>query len=945
MSTVQTTTVHTAVKQPAAALTKPAGPTAAHAEAVQEPARITGFIPGRPVLVQRKCAHCEEEEKQQKSAVQYKLVTGSVNDPQEAEADRTANEVMQAPATTQVQRKCAHCAEEEKKNPPVAVQRKLTIGAIGDPMEEEADDMADEVMRMPDTTFVQSKCAHCEEEEKVQKKPLAAHVKGNRSVREGEVPHNHIAGRIEAARGGGAQLAAPVRHFMESRFGADFSRVRVHTGSDAAQLSKALHAQAFATGNDIYFNTGKYAPETFAGRHLLAHELTHTLQQNGIQARAIQRDGENCVTGLPEGKGEVVNEPAVPEITYVMWGTFKKGQSNRDFLEQTIKAWLRWRFGTVDSEVGQKMFAFASSKIWTGKREGDDCQHAVPVTRDVMTELQKISGEADNEKKEKDAVKQTVTESEKQDEQPAAPVKADWSVLSDADLAKRLLLLLEHYAHKSITPAMQDIAAKGMDDKQVDELLGKDVLAITVAKFFTQAYVEYTAAGGKSKEDFYKLSEMIIEQFTRGNPTAAHNLLKIGTGVRGMQTPDGRDEGDILGIADRNSGMLLYDSTGTPLPGIAGVGMRDKGYTAARNESRWGINIAAIKDEGLRSLLNALRQSFGDQARMTSEAAKIYYDNSELVNAKVRAGLPDEIIQNFENMLPMFVGFIAGHAVSTFLMRFPNPPVVAVGVALKALLVAAGYVMDIEFAAGALEHLMEAAYHITRIEKDDKGQLTKLSDDHLESAAIPIRKMVADIALMAGMHGLGKLLGRMKSGESKGRIECTECKLTEGGETEKGKEEGGTNKKDDAAAPQKKYKYSDIPELRKRPMAAIKGLIKFGDTDLSKIAMDYRKANKISPGRNVAVIEYLDSDGTLKTEARASKRMEGHSERKLGDFMEFSDLSPERMIRLFTEREPCSGGGGYCARFMNNIYTNTILTWAIDATNSDAMKILKQYSE
>ena len=68
------------------------------------------------------------------------------------------------------------------------------------------------------------------------------------------------------------------RH-MESSFGADFSRVRIHTNSSAVQMSQSLNAQAFAHGGDIYFNSGKYNPDTSQGKHLLAHELTHTIQQ------------------------------------------------------------------------------------------------------------------------------------------------------------------------------------------------------------------------------------------------------------------------------------------------------------------------------------------------------------------------------------------------------------------------------------------------------------------------------------------------------------------------------------------------------------------------------------------------------------------------------------------------------------------------------------------
>ena len=83
---------------------------------------------------------------------------------------------------------------------------------------------------------------------------------------------------------------------MESRFGADFSGVRIHTGSGAEGLSASVSAQAFTHGNDIYFNSGKFSPGTETGGHLLAHELTHTIQQgasrpktDSVAAKSIQR--------------------------------------------------------------------------------------------------------------------------------------------------------------------------------------------------------------------------------------------------------------------------------------------------------------------------------------------------------------------------------------------------------------------------------------------------------------------------------------------------------------------------------------------------------------------------------------------------------------------------------------------------------------------------------
>ncbi len=91
---------------------------------------------------------------------------------------------------------------------------------------------------------------------------------------------------------GGSPLPAPARSFFERRFGHDFSDVRIHTGGRADGMAQSLGARAFTLGNDIAFASGQFAPQTSEGRHLLAHELTHTLQQrrnhNQIQRLKVE---------------------------------------------------------------------------------------------------------------------------------------------------------------------------------------------------------------------------------------------------------------------------------------------------------------------------------------------------------------------------------------------------------------------------------------------------------------------------------------------------------------------------------------------------------------------------------------------------------------------------------------------------------------------------------
>ena len=108
---------------------------------------------------------------------------------------------------------------------------------------------------------------------------------------------------IETTRGAGAPLSQGLRDFMEPRFRADFSGVRLHRGSEAAAMSNALNAHAFTVGRDIYFNDGQFKPDTHAGRELIAHELAHTIQQGGVIQRAAAETTVAARTGTGVQRG------------------------------------------------------------------------------------------------------------------------------------------------------------------------------------------------------------------------------------------------------------------------------------------------------------------------------------------------------------------------------------------------------------------------------------------------------------------------------------------------------------------------------------------------------------------------------------------------------------------------------------------------------------------
>lgn len=148
---------------------------------------------------------------------------------------------------------------------------------------------------IPQQNFIQRKCAHCEEEEKAQRKPLASFIQ-KKSETNNYVAGDTVSNQIQSRKGGGNSMPESRKSFMESRFGSNFSNVNIHTDHNAAQMSKELNAQAFTVGNNIYFNEGKYKPQSFDGKKLLAHELTHVVQQTGKIQRQTSTGGSSYTT-------------------------------------------------------------------------------------------------------------------------------------------------------------------------------------------------------------------------------------------------------------------------------------------------------------------------------------------------------------------------------------------------------------------------------------------------------------------------------------------------------------------------------------------------------------------------------------------------------------------------------------------------------------------------
>jgi hypothetical protein len=185
------------------------------------------------------------------------------------------------------------------------IQAKLTIGAANDPLEREADRVADRVVSGATHTAQTAQTAQAggqdvrrnaaEEDELMTKR-----VDISRAPQEEDelmTKRDGMLGAFDASpaferqlrsAGGGNPLDKNTRSEMERGIGADFSQVRVHTGAQASSLNRSISAQAFTRGSDVFFSSGKYNPGSAGGKRLLAHELTHVVQQGGA-AQGAQR--------------------------------------------------------------------------------------------------------------------------------------------------------------------------------------------------------------------------------------------------------------------------------------------------------------------------------------------------------------------------------------------------------------------------------------------------------------------------------------------------------------------------------------------------------------------------------------------------------------------------------------------------------------------------------
>lgn len=260
---------------------------------------------------------------------------------------------VQRGVATLLQRKCAcgasaglsgECAEcQEKKMP--GMQPKLAISEPGNPYEQEADRVAEQVMRMPESVSVSNEITPAQRpwvQMRVSRK--------NRTAYSEAPPIVH-----EVLSSSGEPLGTATRAFFEPRFGQDFSRVRIHADDRAAASAQTLAARAYTVASDVVFGASQFAPSTDTGRQLLAHELTHVIQQ---QSASSQRKKPEVMSGgsyngpgsypLPSADTYDLRSGSIPPLITLTRGKLVQKQDDKNASTANID-WSERELGAVSA--------------------------------------------------------------------------------------------------------------------------------------------------------------------------------------------------------------------------------------------------------------------------------------------------------------------------------------------------------------------------------------------------------------------------------------------------------------------------------------------------------------------------------------------------------------------------------------------------------------------
>ena len=287
----------------------------------------------------------DEKPLQKKPYVQTKLSVSTPGDSHEQEADRVADEV--------VSRSAANNAATSNSVLPGSSQPEKTLG--------NAQSLQTKISRVPEESIAKM------DDETESVSDTSPDTESTSSESENTVSAE-VEQQIESLKGNGSQLPDDVRSEMESQFSHDFSSVCIHNDAAADALCKQLSARAFTVGNDIFFASGEYAPTTQEGKRLLAHELTHVVQQGSGVTRQVMREvtpapspavapGTDAETKLNElCKLELPPIKYRHEALYSGQGCRRAAGYARNTSEEQVNVWMRG-VNLLESTIAEKIQA------------------------------------------------------------------------------------------------------------------------------------------------------------------------------------------------------------------------------------------------------------------------------------------------------------------------------------------------------------------------------------------------------------------------------------------------------------------------------------------------------------------------------------------------------------------------------------------------------------
>lgn len=280
------------------------------------------------------------------------------------------------------------------------IQPKLSVGQPNDKYEQEADSIASKVVSMsntPQSSQTTATSISATNTSQPQRKTLANTIspivqKASNNSNKSKSTSSDISQKLNSRNGKGDTMEPNTKDYMESRFGTNFSDVRIHKDENAVQMSQNLGARAFTNGSNIYFNKGQYSPNSKGGKHLLAHELTHTIQQKGTNAvqRAIIQKQAAESTELTRLR-EILDQFNVPENEVIaIFGSLNSADSNTALNDSTLKEQV---ISALNNNQMYSAMAYSDGNIKTRLEwmfeEGTNWRHVQAVltanTQDLAT--------------------------------------------------------------------------------------------------------------------------------------------------------------------------------------------------------------------------------------------------------------------------------------------------------------------------------------------------------------------------------------------------------------------------------------------------------------------------------------------------------------------------------------------------------------------------------